>query len=158
MDSVRISIVLDITVTELMKRPVRTLGRDATVLEAATELYDHEVGSLVVTDGGAHPIGIVTKSDINVVVAEGNVPSEVAVAEVMSSPPVCVGATDTIHDAAELMREHSIKKLPVTDEEGTLVGVLAAGDLAYYLPTYAKRIHSRRPNRRADHAVPKRVA
>lgn len=150
--------MFDITVTELMKLPVRTVGRDATVLEAAKKLYDHEVGSLVVVDDGAHPIGVVTKSDVNAVVAEGETPSEVAVAEVMSSPPICVGATDTIHDAAELMREHSIKKLPVTDEEGTLVGVLAAGDLAYYLPTCAKRIHSRRPNRRTDHAVPKRIA
>lgn len=145
--------MFDITASELMKLPVRTVGRDATVLEAAKKLYDHEVGSLVVVDDGTYPIGVVTKSDVNAVVAAGETPSEVAVTEVMSSPPICVGATDTIHDAAELMREHSIKKLPVTDEEGTLVGVLAAGDLAYYLPTYAKRIHSRRPAHRGDHAV-----
>lgn len=145
--------MFDIAVSELLHHSVRTVGRDATVLEAATKLYDHDVGSLVVIDDGAHPVGIVTKSDVNAVVAEGNTPSEVAVGAVMSSPPICVSATDTIHDAVELMREHSIKKLPVTDEEGTLVGVLAAGDLAYYLPTYAKRIHSRRPAHRADHAV-----
>lgn len=148
--------MFDITVSELMNRSVRTIGRDATVLEAATELYDHDVGSLVVIDAGVHPVGIVTKSDVNMVVAEGDTPSEVAVDAIMSSPPICVGATDTIHDAAELMRERSIKKLPVTDEEGTLVGVLAAGDLVYYLPTYAKRIHSRRPTRKADHAAPER--
>lgn len=145
--------MFDIAVSELLYRSVRTVERDASVLEAARKLYDHDVGSLVVIDDGAHPVGIVTKSDVNMVVAEGDVPSDVAVGAVMSSPPICVGATDTIHDAAEVMREHSIKKLPVTDEEGTLVGVLAAGDLAYYLPTYAKRIHSRRPAHRADHAV-----
>lgn len=148
--------MFDITVSELMNRSVRTIGRDATVLEAATELYDHDVGSLVVVDD-AHPVGVVTKSDVTMIVAEGETPSEVAIDAVMSSPPICVGTTDTIHDAAERMREHSIKKLPVTDEEGRLVGVLTAGDLAYYLPTYAKRIHSRRPAHRADHAVPKRV-
>ncbi|WP_336362078.1 CBS domain-containing protein [Halalkalicoccus salilacus] len=150
--------MFDITVSELMNRTVRTIGCDTTVLEAATKLYDHDIGSLVVVDNGAHPVGIVTKSDINMVVAEDETPNEVAVRTVMSSPPICVGATDTIHDAAELMQEHSIKKLPVTDEEGTLVGVLTAGDLAYYLPTYAKRIHSRRPARKTDHAVLERLA
>lgn len=148
--------MFDITVSELMNRSVRTIGRDATVLEAATKLYENDIGSIVVVDD-AHPVGIVTKSDVNMVVAEGKSPSEVAVRAIMSSPPICVGATETIHDAAELMREHSIKKLPVTDVEETLVGVFAAGDLAYYLPTYAKRIHSRRPGHMVDHAVPERV-
>lgn len=137
--------MFDITVAQLMRRSVRTIGRDTTILEAARQLHDHEVGSLVVVDDGTHPIGVVTKSDVNMVVAEGATPSEIPVAEVMSSPPVCIDTTDTIHDAAELMREHSIKKLPVIDEQRRVVGVLAAGDLAYYLPTYAKKIHSRRP-------------
>lgn len=44
------------------------------------------------------------------------------------------------------MRDHSIKKLPVMDEHEELVGMLAASDLTYYLPTFGKKIHSHRPN------------
>ena len=45
---------------------------------------------------------------------------------------------------AELIRDHSVKKLPVADEAGELVGMLAASDLTYYLPIFGKKIHSHR--------------
>jgi CBS domain-containing protein len=128
-----------------MKHSVRTISPDATVIDAAKELYDHDIGSLVVTEHDEDtPVGIVTKSDVNMVVAEGKTPTDVSVEEIMSTPLISVTTTDTIQTAAELMRAQSIKKLPVTNEEGELVGVLAASDLIYYLPTFGKKIHSHR--------------
>jgi CBS domain-containing protein len=97
-----------------------------------------------VTHSEELPVGIVTKCGINLVVAEGKTPNEVSVEEIMRTPITSITTTDTVQTAAELMRDHSIKKLPVTNEEGKLVGILTAGDLTYYLPTFGKKIHSHR--------------
>ncbi len=139
--------MIELSVREAMNSPVRTIRPDATVVTAAKELYDHDIGSLVVIENGKKtPIGIVTKSDINMVVAESKTPTEVSVEKIMSTPITFISITDTVQTAAELMRDHSIKKLPVTNEEEELVGMLTASDLTYYLPTFGKKIHSHRPN------------
>lgn len=137
--------MIELSVRKVMQYHVRTIRPDATVVDAAKELYNHDIGSLVVTDyGEGTPIGIVTKSDVNMVVAEGKTPTDISVEEIMSVPLISVTTGDTIQTAAERMRDHSIKKLPVTDEAGDLVGMIAASDLTYYLPTFGKKIHSHR--------------
>jgi CBS domain-containing protein len=137
--------MIELSVQRVMKHTIRTTRPDATVVDAAKDLYDHDTGSLVVTEDGTNtPVGIVTKSDINMVVAEGKTPTEVSVRKIMSTPTICISTTDTVQTAAELMRNHSIKKLPVTDEKEELVGMLTASDLTYYLPTFGKKIHSHR--------------
>ena len=137
--------MIEIFVEEVMEQPVQTIDRDATLVDAAERLYDHEIGSVIVTgDDGAEPVGIVTKSDVNALVARGEEPGDVIVAEAMSSPIVAVGPTDPIRSAANRMCEHSVKKLPVLDG-GALVGVIGAVDLACYLPTFREKIHSRTP-------------
>ena len=138
--------MIELSVQKVMNHHIRTIRPDASVVEAASELYDHDIGSLVITKSADLPVGIVTKSDINMVVAEGKTPSEVSVEEIMSTPITSITTTDTVQTAAELMRDHSIKKLPVMDEEEELVGMLTASDLTYYLPTFGKKIHSHRPN------------
>lgn len=143
----RSDVVIDLSVQKVMNHHIRTIRPDASVVEAASELYDHEIGSLVISEHGVDlPVGIVTKSDINMVVAEGKTPAEISVEEIMSAPITSISTTDTVQTAAELMRDHSIKKLPVMDEEEELVGMLAASDLTYYLPTFEKKIHSHRPS------------
>ena len=139
--------MISLSVQNVMQHHVQTISPTASVVDAATALYDHDIGSLIVSDHGEdRPVGIVTKSDINMVVAEGKTPNEVSVEEIMSTPITSTTTTDTVQTAAELMRDHSIKKLPVMNEEGELVGMLAASDLTYYLPTFGKKIHSHRPN------------
>jgi CBS domain-containing protein len=139
--------MIELSVQKVMDHHIQTIKPDAPVVEAASELYDHDTGSLVITTQGSDlPVGVVTKSDINMVVAEGKNPSEVSVEKIMSTPIISITTTDTIQTAAELMRDHSIKKLPVIDEEEECVGMLTASDLTYYLPTFVKKIHSHRPN------------
>lgn len=127
-----------------MQHPVRAIRSDATVVTATRELYNHDLGSLLVTqDGTKTPLGIVTKSDINMVIAEDKTPAEISVEESMSTPVISISTTDTVQTAAELMRDHSVKKLPVTDETGEFVGMLAASDLTYYPALWKEDSQSR---------------
>jgi len=120
------------------------------VSEAARLLHDRDVGSVVVEDNGI--AGIVTESDVVSLVATGGDPDTTSVEAVMSTPVHTVGADEGVVVAARRLREHRIKKLPVTggdeqegDEdgdgiedgdgtEGELVGIVTTTDLAHFLP------------------------
>lgn len=130
--------MIETRVRDVMNAPVRTVGSAESVVAAARTLSAHDIGSLVVTQGG-DVAGIVTESDVVRVVAGGGDPEGVAVADVMSAPVVTVAADCAVHEAAERLRDNDIKKLPVA-EDGDLVGIVTASDLARYVPEYRLRV------------------
>ncbi len=112
---------------------VVTIEVGQSVLDAARLMREHHVGSLIVVEDegdGAKPCGILTDRDIVI----GLVAKEVTdlraldVSEVITRALVTVDFTDTLADAAEIMREHAVRRLPVTDVDGNLVGILALDD------------------------------
>ncbi len=121
-----------IAVEEVMHTPVQTIRPTATVREAATQLFEEHIGSLVVCENGS-PVGIMTDVDVSQVVSEGYDTETTAVADVMGEPLITVDADAPIEEAAESMREHNIKRLPVLDG-GEVAGIVTTTDLATYLP------------------------
>jgi acyl dehydratase/CBS domain-containing protein len=121
-----------ITVEEVMRSPVETIGPDESARAAATRLFEQGIGSLVVCDNG-RPVGIVTDVDISQLVSVGKDPETTTVDEVMGTPLVSIDCAAQIEDAAERMREHNIKRLPVVERE-EVVGIVTTTDLANYLP------------------------
>jgi acyl dehydratase len=95
-------------------------------------LFEAGIGSLVVCENGS-PVGIITDVDISQLVSEGHDPETTAVEVVMSTPLVSVAVDEPIEDAAERMRAHDIKRLPVVEDE-TVVGIVTTTDLANFLP------------------------
>jgi CBS domain-containing protein len=87
------------------------------------------VGDVIVLDGAAI-CGVVTDRDIVTrAVAEDRDPKETTLGEICSRDLVTIDATATVDDAITLMREHAIRRLPVTKAEKP-VGVVSIGDLA----------------------------
>ncbi|MEF8784628.1 MAG: CBS domain-containing protein [Haloarculaceae archaeon] len=121
-----------ITVEEVMQSPIETIQPTESARTAATQLFEQGIGSLVVCENGS-PAGIVTDIDISQLVSEGKDPETTPVEAVMSSPLVAVDCEEPIERAAERMREHNIKRLPVL-EDGAVVGIVTTTDLANYLP------------------------
>ncbi|WP_302081516.1 CBS domain-containing protein [Salinibaculum rarum] len=121
-----------ITVEEVMRSPVETIQPSDSVRTAATRLFEAGIGSLVVCENGS-PVGIITDVDISQLVSEGHDPETTAVEVVMSTPLVSVAVDEPIEDAAERMRAHNIKRLPVVEDE-TVVGIVTTTDLANFLP------------------------
>lgn len=108
-----------VLVGDLMVQKPPVICCCASIAQAARVMIEHEVNHLPVTDGGVLK-GIVTSWDIAKAVAGNH--SELA--DIMTLDVVTVRASDTLADAAALMEEHQISALPVTDEEGTVVGML----------------------------------
>ncbi|MCB9916072.1 MAG: CBS domain-containing protein [Planctomycetes bacterium] len=98
--------------------------------DAARRMKQENVGTLVVVDGQQRPIGILTDRDLALrLVAEGHDPAQVTVAEVMTAHPRTAPEDLPIEDALTRMRGFGVRRLPVVDAQGKLVGILSADDV-----------------------------
>lgn len=115
---------------EIMTQDLRTCPADTSLEDAAKAMRDADVGDVVVLDDAGEVCGVVTDRDITVrAVAEGRDPSTVKVDDICSHDLVTVEPATDAADAARLMREHAVRRLPVT-EGGKPVGMVSLGDLA----------------------------
>jgi len=118
------------SVGEICQRAVDTAEAGEEVRAAAQRMRSRNVGSLVILDGEGRPIGIVTDRDLALrVVAEGRSPSEVRVREVMTAAPHTIVEDTSVEDALASMRSFGVRRLPVVDAAGRLVGLVSLQDI-----------------------------
>jgi len=121
---------LNARIGDIMTRKPRVIQPDATVADAAAIMRRLDVGALPVCDG-SRLIGMVTDRDITTrSTAEGRDPHLTPVRDVMSPGVAWATEDDLVEEAARIMREHRIRRLPIVDERHSLVGVVSLGDLA----------------------------
>jgi CBS domain-containing protein len=102
---------------------------DTNVLAAAQQMAAQEVGTLVVTDGGGRPAGIVTDRDIVIrCVAEGLPLEDTKVSEIMTQSPVTVWEDTEAEAALETMANQEVRRLVVLDEAERVVGIVSLDD------------------------------
>jgi CBS domain-containing protein len=117
-------------VADLMTKLVVQLPQETTLVEAAQAMRDGEIGDVVVTAQGAL-IGLATDRDIVVrAVAEGKDPATTRLGDILTADVVRVREDASVNDAADLMRQHSVRRLVVTDDADKVAGVISLGDLA----------------------------
>jgi len=136
-----------ISVTDLMTCDVVSVKKDTTLNDAARRLTGLRISGMPVVDDKDIVIGVVGELDIISAVGgekssgvknllrrmlgepvpsrkEGN-----TVGDVMSTPPLTIKPTADIHEAAHIMEAHRIKRLPVVDDFGRLIGVISRADI-----------------------------
>jgi CBS domain-containing protein len=122
-------------------RTVVHVARGASVAEAAALMRNHHIGNVVVVDqdkGSPVPVGIVTDRDIVVeVVAPGVDASTVTVGELLSGRLETIDESATIDEAVRRMVSAGVRRLPVVDRAGALVGIVSIDDL---LPALASQL------------------
>lgn len=110
-------------------RHVLSIGKEATVLQAADLMNEHKVGSLVVIEEG-HIVGMFTERDVlRRVVGEQRDPVKTQVAEVMTWDVVCCTLHTPLDEARGAMKNRRIRHLPVVDDDGKVLGMISIGDL-----------------------------
>ena len=126
------------TVGQLMSGDLSVITEDATVKQAAGQMQDQRIGSLLVKKGNDFS-GIITETDIVRAVAERDDVAATSVVQVMSSPILTVEKKLSPHYARELMADKRIRHLAVTEDE-KIVGILSARDLLAYFKTMSKEV------------------
>lgn len=120
-------------VGEICNRTVVFAYKHMSVSEAARLMCEQHVGSLVVieeTDNGRVVVGMLTDRDIAVAVVARDFDAQtLRVANVMSGDLVTARTEDSIHDVLKLMRRQGIRRIPVTMEQGVLIGIVTLDDL-----------------------------
>ncbi|EJO5348970.1 CBS domain-containing protein [Clostridium botulinum] len=115
-------------VMDVMTQSVATLNRNDSVEKAAQLMSEHNVGSIPICDNNK-VVGVITDRDIALrSVAKGS-NNNMQVGNVMTSNPVTASTDMDVHDAARIMSERQIRRLPVEDNQN-IVGIVALGDLA----------------------------
>ena len=100
------------------------------VAYAAKMMRDEDVGIAPIVEGDKL-IGTVTDRDITIrVVAEGRDPEQTKVEDVMSRDLVTIDPQQDLDEALRLMAQHQVRRIPVVEEDGRLVGVVAQADVA----------------------------
>ncbi|WP_045559667.1 CBS domain-containing protein [Streptomyces sp. FxanaA7] len=117
-------------VSELMTSAPVTVEPQTSVATVARMMRDEDIGAVLVTEGDRLR-GLVSDRDLVVrTLAEGGDPGRTTVAEACSDDLVTVGPDEDVRHAVELMREHSVRRMPVVDAEQHAVGIVSLGDLA----------------------------
>lgn len=118
---------------EICSKPVVTMTATASVRDAARLMRQKKVGAVVVVNGN-RPAGILTDRDIAMsVVADGRDPSTVQVGDVMHRDLTVIPAEKGIMDAARTFAAKGVRRLPVVDRQGKVIGILALDDLLMLL-------------------------
>jgi CBS domain-containing protein len=118
------------TVREAMTSNPCTIDSDKPAAYAARMMRDEDVGIAPIVEGD-RLVGVLTDRDIAVrVVAEGLDPDRVKVAEVASRDVVTLDLDQDLDEALRLLARHQVRRLPVVEEDGRVVGVLAQADVA----------------------------
>jgi CBS domain-containing protein len=114
---------------DIMTTSVKTASPESTLREVAAMLRDGDMGSVPIVSEGKLA-GIVTDRDIVVrAIAEGSSP-DTPVAEAMTKEVFSVKPDDFAFEAARLMGDKQVRRLPVVDSEGALAGIIALADIA----------------------------
>jgi CBS domain-containing protein len=116
-------------IRKLMFVKPRTVKVGDSVVDAAKLMKGEETGIAPIVEDG-RLIGVVTDHDITVrVVAEGRDPSTTRVEDVASVDLITVDPDEDLDEALALMAHHDVRRLPVVEEDGTLVGMVAHADV-----------------------------
>jgi len=117
-------------VRDIMTENVQACHPDTDLAAVAKLMWDHDCGFVPVVDSTGALAGVVTDRDVCMATAtRGLAPGRISANQAMGSPVRACMANDTLSSALGVMKEFKVRRLPVIDSHGALVGVLALNDL-----------------------------
>jgi CBS domain-containing protein len=117
-------------IREVMTSNPRTVESSAPVIEAAKLMLDEDVGIVPIVEGD-RLVGTITDRDIAIrAVAGGKDAQSTTVREIASTQIVTIDPAQDLEEGLRLMAQHQVRRLPVVEEDGRLVGIVAQADVA----------------------------
>ena len=114
---------------DLMSRDVKVISPDMSIKEAAIEMRDGDFGMMPVGEND-RMIGTLSDRDIVIRAVADGLDADTKVRDVMSEGIAWAYEDDSVENAAKIMSEWQVRRLPVVDRDKRLVGIVALGDFA----------------------------
>ncbi|WP_405982160.1 CBS domain-containing protein [Streptomyces sp. NBC_00158] len=124
------------SVADLMTHTAVTVRRTTTFKEIARLLKEFDITAMPVTDEAGHPVGVISEADL---LRRRPAGGAATAEELMTSPAVTARPEWSVVRAARVMQRHRVKRLPVVDGEGRVVGILSRSDL---IQLFLRRDHA----------------
>ena len=133
--------IRNIAVSDFMTKKVKTITENETMRQACKLMYQDNIGSIVIlkkdtedqdgtTTKKGIAMGMVTERDIARMVGfSAKFFADMPVSEVMSKPLITVSPDNSVENAVSLMEQKDIRRLPVIDDKGQMVGIITAKDI-----------------------------
>ena len=123
----------DLRAGDVMTRNVSTVHLNDTVRYAARLMRDEDFGALPVVDRRGRMIGMITDRDITVrLVADGYEPTHAFVSDCMTDDVFACHVNDPLEHCMRAMAEHQIRRIPVVNNDGRVIGIIAQADIAHH--------------------------
>lgn len=113
---------------EKFAKEMFTAGPQQSLASVARLMRDHNVGTVVVVED-EKPIGIVTDRDLALAIGASELPPQTPVCEVMTTPITTIRENKDVFEATWYMQGYEVRRLPIVDEDGRLVGIVTMDDL-----------------------------
>ena len=118
------------SIRDAMTSNPKTIDTSASVVDAAHVMRDADTGIVPIVDGD-RLVATVTDRDIAIrAVAEGKDPQSTKAIDIASKELVTIDPQQDLDEALRLMARHQVRRLPVVEEDGKLVGIVAQADIA----------------------------
>lgn len=129
-------------VADICSRSVSFIGLDSSARDAAWKMSESQSGTLiVVAQHEARPIGILTDRDLVLkVLARGASPEAMSVGNVMTRDVGTCKYSDDLFEATRTMRRYGVRRLPVLDENGLVMGLVTADDVYAALAVHMREL------------------
>jgi CBS domain-containing protein len=119
------------TARELMTEGCECIGEKETVINAAKQLAQLDIGAMPICGEDNKLKGMLTDRDIVLkVVAQGKDPSQTTAGELGEGVPVTVSVDDSADQVMQVMSDNQIRRVPVLDNDKNLVGIISQADVA----------------------------
>lgn len=121
---------MPIRIRNLMTRRVHAVSADGTLHDAAQVLWENDLALVPVVDRAGLLVGVLTDRDLSLAAHDrGCALEEIPVAEVLSADPVTCGPDEEPALVLRAMEQHGVRRIPVTDPQGRLRGIVSFNDL-----------------------------
>ena len=139
-----------------LKRNVVSLEPSASVEDAVNAMIEHRMGSVLIVEDGKLQ-GLFSERDVLTrIVAQGRVPAETPISEVMTSDLECLSFDDEIVFALNKMTVGGYRHIPILDKDGTATAVISMRDVVEYIVSYCSSEVYNLPSDPADVFTSKR--
>jgi CBS domain-containing protein len=125
----------NVLVKDIMTKDVHVVRNDTSMQEVIATMAKYDLGYIMIEQSNK-PTGIITEHDILVrLVTQGLAPSAVIARMVYTNPIFTIDENASVEEAVKMMKHWGVKHLPVTGNEGQLVGVLTSDDVIFAVPS-----------------------